>query len=232
MNAAAFWNAQYETTAYSRQLTPDMVRALDAALAHFGDVRGKTVLDFGCGMGATSAYLADHGAEVIAADISGVAIRHVDKLRISSVHGVLISKPFLGGIGRFDYVFGAMILHHLEPFADFAAELASRNPAKGFFYENNAASRLLVWFRNHVVGKLWVPKYGDPDEFPLTPQEIDLLPFAVEVEYPELYFWKLASAYLLKHRLWRQADALDALFYRRGWLLPYSYRQYVKLAQH
>ena len=55
---------------------------------------------------------------------------------------------------------------------------------KAFFYENNAASDLLIWFRNNLVGKLGVPKYGDKDESPLAPQEIDLLrrSFSVRIQ--------------------------------------------------
>jgi len=57
---------------------------------------------------------------------------------------------------------------------------------RAFFYENSAMSSLLVWFRQHVVGRWWVPKCGDEEEFPLTPGEVDMLrrAFAVRVAYP------------------------------------------------
>ena len=83
----------------------------------------------------------------------------------------------IGELGPQDFVYGSMILHHLEPFEEFARTLraAIRPGGKGYFYENNAASRTMVWFRRHVVGKMWVPKHGDDDEFPLEPHEVDEL---------------------------------------------------------
>lgn len=231
MNAAAFLNALYQQSAYSRELDDGMICVLNAALAHFGDVSDKTILDFGCGMGATSAYFAARGAKVIAADISDVAIRYVERHAAANVMPVLIRKPFLDGIGQFDFIFGAMILHHIEPFAAFVDELACKLRQKGLFWENNASSRTLVWFRNHLVGKLWVPKYGDPFEFPLTREEVDVLrsKFAVETEYPEMLFWRLASSYPLRERFKGVATALDEAFFRHKWLTRYSYRQYVKI---
>jgi hypothetical protein len=40
---------------------------------------------------------------------------------------------------------------------------------RGFFWENNARIKSMIWFRQNIVGKLWVPKFGDSEEFPLTP---------------------------------------------------------------
>src|SRR3989338_5201680 len=40
------------------------------AIGQMGDLRGKTVLDLGCGAGETSVYLALQGAEVHAVDIA------------------------------------------------------------------------------------------------------------------------------------------------------------------
>lgn len=94
----------------------------------------------------------------------------------------------IGEFGAFDFVYGAMILHHIEPFPEFARPLRSAVAPDGraFFYENSAMNRVLVWFRTHVGGKLWVPKRGDDEEFPLTPGEVDTLRehFKVRVEYP------------------------------------------------
>jgi hypothetical protein len=46
----------------------------------------------------------------------------------------------------------------------------------------------MIWFRQNIVGKLWVPKHGDSEEFPLTPSEVDEIRkyFEVEIVYPEL----------------------------------------------
>jgi len=103
----------------------------------------------------------------------------------------------LDDIEQVDFVFGSMILHHIEPFEQFANQLRRvlKPGGKAFFFENSAASRLLVWFRQNIVGKLWVPKYGDKDEFPLMPQEIDQLRkrFQVMIIYPEMVFSGLSA---------------------------------------
>ena len=90
-----------------------------------------------------------------------------------------------------------MILHHIEPFNEFARDLREviRPSGTGFFWQNNACSKIMIWFRQNIVGKLWVPKYGDPEEFPLTPYEVDEVRkyFEVEIEYPELLFFTMVS---------------------------------------
>src|SRR5947199_4121096 len=57
----------------ARYLNPplDTVYPLEYAYALLGDVRGRTVLDFGCGSGENTLLLARRGAKVIAVDISG-----------------------------------------------------------------------------------------------------------------------------------------------------------------
>lgn len=231
---AAFWDNVYATSAYSR--TPE-AHILEPALAFFGDVRGKTLMELGCGPGAASLYLAERGANVIAVDVSPKAIedlaRHCAARGITSVRPVRADALTIDTLGPVDFVYGSMILHHIEPFDEFASVLRRtlRPGGRAFFYENSAMSSLLVWFRQHIVGRLWVPKYGDPHEFPLTPVEIRELGkhFEVRVEIPELLFFALVGQYLLRGRLMRPLSALDRAFYRRRWLNRYSYRQFVML---
>ena len=87
-----------------------------------------------------------------------------------------------------------MILHHIEPFEKFSKDLKEiiYPNGKGFFWENNARSKTMIWFRQNLVGKFWIPKYGDADEFPLTLAEVNELQkyFHVEIEYPELVFFR------------------------------------------
>jgi len=230
----AFWDNVYATSDYSR--VPE-TRILEPALAFFGDVRGKTLMELGCGPGAASLYLAQRGANVIAVDVSQKAIddlqRHCAAHAIANVRPVRADALSIDAVGPVDFVYGSMILHHVEPFAQFALVLRRvlRPGGKAFFYENSAMSSLLVWFRQHIVGRLWVPKYGDPDEFPLTAAEILELRkhFEVRVEIPELLFFALAGQYLLRGRFTKPLSALDRAFYRRGWLTNYSYRQFVML---
>jgi SAM-dependent methyltransferase len=53
---------------------PEGLREADARL--LGDVRGRRVLELGCGAAAGARWLAGQGAEVIAMDLSGGMLRH------------------------------------------------------------------------------------------------------------------------------------------------------------
>lgn len=100
--------------------SPDSVYPLEYAYALLGDLRGKTVLDYGCGSGENALLLAMRGARVIALDISadliGLARRRL------ALHDLAGAAAFIVGSahdvplesGRIDVVFGMAILHHLD----------------------------------------------------------------------------------------------------------------------
>jgi 2-polyprenyl-3-methyl-5-hydroxy-6-metoxy-1,4-benzoquinol methylase len=177
---AEFWNNHFSKSFAIPAPQGDIADMVVRLQAFLGDVRGKRVLDLGCGLGTLSIALANMGADVIAVDISDVAVSKLN--HVAATEGLTIkayssNAMEIEALGPFDAAAGIMILHHIEPLSQFAACLGrSLKPgATAFFYENNASSKLLIWFRDHIVGKLWVPKYGDADEFPLQPKEIDLL---------------------------------------------------------
>jgi 2-polyprenyl-3-methyl-5-hydroxy-6-metoxy-1,4-benzoquinol methylase len=231
-----FWNEIYSSGEGAFVLGGDC--ALDAALKFFVSIDGARVLDLGCGDGASSLSFARRGASVVSVDISRVAVEKLSEIcrvkRIGGITPVHCSALEINKLGKFDFVFGSMILHHLEPFSVFADVLRScvAPSGKAFFYENNAYSDLLIWCRKNLTGRWGIPKNSDDEEFPLQPREVRELAqrFQVQIVYPELFFFRLASAYLMKGRADKWANLLDSFCYRFEHLRKYSYRQYLLLS--
>jgi 2-polyprenyl-3-methyl-5-hydroxy-6-metoxy-1,4-benzoquinol methylase len=242
MQAKEFWDNLFskgQEGSYSRVEMPDLNDPiLQKALKHFGNIQGKTVIDLGCGRGATSLFFEHYGANVISIDLSEMAINNLSEYcknnSISNINPIRLPAQEISTLGKVDYVFGSMILHHIEPFEEFARILRDtiKPGGKGFFWENNARSKTIIWFRENIVGKLWVPKYGDPDEFPLTPNEVDELRkyFNIKIEFPELLYFRMISYYLLRGHFTKPFQMLDSYFYKFPKFRKYSYRQYLYLS--
>ncbi len=229
-----------QDTAYSRiELPAENDPVLTTASDYFGDLAGKVLIDLGAGNGKASLYFARKGAHVLSVDQSQVAINNLTVFcmenEIANIEPLHRSAMEIGTLGPADFVFGSMILHHIEPFAKFAAALDATLTQNGtaFFWENNAFSKTMIWFRQHVVGRAWVPKFGDSEEFPLTPAEVEVLRsrFDVKVSYPELLYFRLVSQYVFRGHLQTPFALLDSLFYKLPWFRRYSYRQYLYLSR-
>ncbi|HEX5473903.1 MAG TPA: methyltransferase domain-containing protein [Vicinamibacterales bacterium] len=93
---------------------------LEYAYHLLGDVRGRVVLDFGCGSGANSMLLAGRGALVIGVDISDDLLQ-LARRRLA-INGAGEDCRFVVGSAHdlplpddsVDVVFGMAILHHLD----------------------------------------------------------------------------------------------------------------------
>lgn len=106
----------------ARYLSPpaDTVFPLEYSFAAIGDVRGRTVLDFGCGSGENSLVLARRGARVVGVDLSESLLR-LARRRLE-VNGVAEGARFVAGSAHdlplaarsVDLVLGIAILHHLD----------------------------------------------------------------------------------------------------------------------
>lgn len=238
MQATQFWDNVFsrgQESNYGVEYPALDDPVFERALEHFGSVENKTVIDLGCGRGAASLFFAYHGANVISVDLSEIAIANLaNYCQDNSIHNITpinISALEIEKLGKVDFVFGAMILHHIEPFDKFAESLRNvlKSGGKAFFWENNARSKTMIWFRQNLVGKLWVPKYGDVDEFPLMPSEVDEIKkyFSVEIEYPELMFFIMIPLYLLGNHFEVIFQMLDKYFYKYPAIRQYSYRQYL-----
>jgi SAM-dependent methyltransferase len=149
---------------------------LEYAYHLLGNVRGRTVVDFGCGSGANTVLLTGRGAHVIAVDISTDLVRLGE--RRLTVSGRAGQAHFVVGSAHdlplpdesVDVVFGMAILHHLD------LDLVSREVfrilkpgGRAIFEEPVRNSRLLRALRRVIPIR-------DPDvspfERPLTDDEL------------------------------------------------------------
>jgi SAM-dependent methyltransferase len=84
----------------------------------FGDLRGKRVLDYGCGAAEGGIYFAKLGAEVVGVDVSPGMLQAAE--RLAAHHDVSIetrrveSDRIPGEDAEFDFIYGNGVLHHVE----------------------------------------------------------------------------------------------------------------------
>jgi SAM-dependent methyltransferase len=147
------------------------------ALSNLGDVRGKRVLDLGCGHGMASVVLARRGAVVTACDLSIGYLREARmRLNANGVSGHLVvcdgeRLPFANC--SFERIWGNAILHHLDP-AVAASEL-DRVMAPGgraVFCEPWAGNRWLNAARRLLP---YPGKHRTADEMPLRMCDLEAL---------------------------------------------------------
>jgi SAM-dependent methyltransferase len=103
-----------------RYLNPSAETAFSLEYAFYllGDVRGKTVLDFGCGSGENLVPLVERGARVIGLDISpeliALAQQRVDKAGLEAT--VRVGSAYETGLPdeSVDVIFSIALIHHLD----------------------------------------------------------------------------------------------------------------------
>jgi SAM-dependent methyltransferase len=163
----------------ARYLNPprDTVYPLEYAYALLGDVRGRWVLDFGCGTGENTLLLARRGANVIGVDISCSLIRIAQRrLSLNNVPG---GAQFIVGSAHdlpladesVDVVLGVAILHHLDlGLATREIHRVLKPGGRAIFKEPVRDSQLLRAVRKCIPYR--TPNVS-PFERPLTAAEID-----------------------------------------------------------
>ena len=142
-----------------------------------GDLRGRRVLDVGCGDGANASLFAKLGARVVGVDISPVAIELARER--ARVNGVADSTDFICSpietadfeAGTFDVVWGDGVLHHIVDDLDAVmARVASwaRPQALVVFAEPTNLFQPLRTLRLMLP----IPPDGTPGERPLAPADL------------------------------------------------------------
>lgn len=133
-----------------------------------GDVKGKKIIEYGCGDGWTTAEMASLGGKVYAFDISSVAIKQaqefLEKKRLAG--NCTLSKMKAESLDYpddlFDLAFGFAILHHLDLNKAIPEMLrVMRNGACAFFAEPLGTNPIINMYRR------FTPQYRTKDESPL-----------------------------------------------------------------
>ena len=184
------------------------------AFAQLGDVRGKAILDYGCGHGMAAVVLARAGARARAFDLSPGYVAEA-KLR-AAVNGVSVDirvadaehLPYADA--SFDAVWGNAILHHLDLHRA-GAELRRVLKPRGVavFCEPWGGNAFLDFARRRLP---YPGKRRTPDERPLDRR--DLAP--LRALFPDLQWhghqlFGMLRRVVKSHRLLGLADAADRI---------------------
>ncbi|HEX9711559.1 MAG TPA: class I SAM-dependent methyltransferase [Actinomycetota bacterium] len=219
-------SAQF-TDAVTDVPTEHMVALLDM----LGDVRGKGVLDCGCGAGELAIEIARRGGAVVGFDLSLESVRLMDAraqhLGVTAPGGLVTlmeTLPFPDG--TFDAVVGKSILHHVDVASSFAeVKRVLRPGGRAIFVENQVTNPLLRFARNRLTGRFGIARVGTIDEHPLVAADYASLRRALpgtRLHYPDFRFFGLISRNVLRYRraLWlaRVFAWLDRAVYR--WIPP------------
>jgi 2-polyprenyl-3-methyl-5-hydroxy-6-metoxy-1,4-benzoquinol methylase len=164
---------------------------LEVAYQMLGDLRGKRVLDVGCGLGENSLIFARWGAQVTGVDISagalGVAQRRADQAGLSG-NLRFLNTPFelLSSEQPFDVVWCAAFLHHvLDRLPEVCAIIRRLVTDDGFvlFSEPVRLSSMIKTLRS------WVPlsAAGTPDERPLEPADMRVIEATFDIEGQQMF---------------------------------------------
>jgi 2-polyprenyl-3-methyl-5-hydroxy-6-metoxy-1,4-benzoquinol methylase len=243
---AGFWDARADEAEYRARMaiSPEESIAGEAWLRAFEpllpDLRGRTVLDCGTGLGSLAAWCARRGAKVVGFDLSG------GMARLAGAYGrrwgvelsMMVStfEELALRDGAVDVAVGQYILHHTD--VDRSVEALARvvKPGgMGLFVENMALNPLV---RRYVTSRFFeegVLREGSPEECPILPEKVRRMEQVcreVRLHWPSFVFFEILCARLpLVPRRLGQAvdDGLFRLMRGRPALLRNSYFALIEL---
>lgn len=159
-------------------------RLLPGVSEFLGDLTGKRVIEYGCGLGTLTVLLARSGAQVTAFDISEGSIEVArERARITGVEGDITFTVAAGEElpfedGSFDIAFGKAVLHHLDPISG-SRELARvmRPGGRAAFSEPLGTNPVVQFARDHVPYR---HKHERGADIPLRRSDVDawMAPFS------------------------------------------------------
>lgn len=140
-----------------------------------GDLRNRTVLDLGCGLGEASVYFALEGADVTATDLSP-GMLDVTR-RLAEANGVSVRThlsaaedlQFRNG-ETFDIIYAGNILHHVDVTATIDRLCTVLRPGGTFVSWDPVAYNPVI-----NVYRRMATEVRTPGEHPLTKRDLDML---------------------------------------------------------
>lgn len=179
----------------------------------FGDVRGKRLLDYGCGASEAGVFFAKHGASVVGVDVSEGMLRAAE--RLAAHHGVTIETRQVTGPqipaeeGEFDLVYGNGVLHHIN-LDEAIPELArvTNRMATGCFVEPLSYNPAIEVYRRLAK------TVRTADEHPLSFRSIQRFrSHFLHVEHRE--FWLLSLVVFAKFFLWDRVHPARERYWKK-----------------
>jgi ubiquinone/menaquinone biosynthesis C-methylase UbiE len=179
----------------------------------FGDVRGKRLLDYGCGASEAGVYFAKQGASVVGVDVSDGMLEAAKKL--AGHHGVTIetrqvtSAHIPADENEFDLIYGNGVLHHVA-LDDAIPELARvmKPQGTGCFIEPLSYNPAIEVYR-HLARTV-----RTPDEHPLSFASVKQFRSHFRgVEHNE--FWLLSLSVFAKFFLWDRVHPSKERYWKK-----------------
>lgn len=169
--------------------------AIDHAFKLMGDLREKTVLEIGCGLGSNILRIARSGAYVTGIDIASMRVEKTisiierENIQIYACAMKMNAENLEFSDGFFDVVFGSGILHHLN--IDIVLPEIRRvlkRDGKAVFIEPLGENPLINYYRKQT------PNLRTEDEHPLIERDFKLFhKHFLHVQRKNFFFFSLVS---------------------------------------
>ena len=205
--------------------------------AYLSDLKGKTILDYGCGRGQASLEYLGQGANVYGIDISPPYIDECNKLAQSVVNSegsfefqVMDAHKLEFPDNTFDIVAGNGILHHLDAYTALMEIYRVLKPGGRVILQEPLADNVLL-----KLFRLLTPKARTPDERPFTQSDLDTLVdtrlweseshYCGIIEAPVAMLTSIIMPKSPQNFLLNTADKMEKWIHKKGYLKAWN--QYI-----
>ncbi len=154
------WAAHYETNGNPMTGLDEIVFQQQFP---FKDVKGKTVLDIGCGTGRLSRQITKAGGKVIGIDISEKMLEQARKKDSNTEYIHFNSNDAFPFQNKFDFIVSNLVLEHIKDLGFFFKEIARISSKTSFIYISAMHPAMLLKgtqanFKDPKTGKEFRPK--------------------------------------------------------------------------